>query len=52
MRGLFPKKKSRLSPQGNAIAAAHVLLDSADGAIGREARRQALARGSVPNGPT
>ena len=51
MRGLFPKKKSRLSPQGNAIAAAHVLLDSAEGRLD-EGRRQALARGSVPNCPT
>lgn len=30
MRGLFPKKKSRLSPRGKAIAAAHVLLDCAE----------------------
>ena len=40
MRGLFPKKKSRLSPQGKAIAAAHVLLDSAEGRLD-EGRRQA-----------
>ncbi len=37
MRGLFPKKKSRLSPQGKAIAAAHVLLDSAEGRLDEKA---------------
>jgi hypothetical protein len=42
---LFPRKKSRLSSQGKAIAAAHVLLDSAKGrldakAVGRRLREQ------------
>jgi len=45
MRGLFPKKKSRLSPQGKAIAAAHALLDTMEGrldekAAGRWAREE------------
>ncbi|AVJ32442.1 hypothetical protein CLM74_06450 [Stenotrophomonas sp. MYb57] len=45
VRGLFPRKKSRLSSQGKAIAAAHVLLDSAEGrldekAAGRRLREQ------------
>nr|WP_312131662.1 hypothetical protein [Stenotrophomonas pavanii] len=44
MRGLFPKKKSRLSPQGNAIAAAHVLLDSAEGDWTRSPQAGACAR--------
>ncbi|WP_414486821.1 MULTISPECIES: hypothetical protein [Stenotrophomonas] len=42
MRGLFPKKKSRLSPQGNAIAAAHVLLDSAEGRLDEKAAGRRL----------
>jgi len=33
VRGLFPKKKSRLSPQGKAVAAANALLDTVDGRI-------------------
>lgn len=33
MRGLFPKKKSRLSTQGKATAAAHALLDTMEGRI-------------------
>lgn len=37
MRGLFPKKKSRLSPQGKAIAAAHALLDTMEGRFGEKA---------------
>jgi len=37
VRGLFPRKKSRLSPQGRAIAAAHVLLDSAEGRLDEKA---------------
>lgn len=42
MRGLFPKKKSRLSPQGKAIAAAHVLLDSAEGRLDEKAAGRRL----------
>ncbi|KRG47066.1 MULTISPECIES: hypothetical protein [Stenotrophomonas] len=37
MRGLFPKKKSRLSPQGKAIAAAHALLDTMEGRLDEKA---------------
>ncbi|MCU1156863.1 hypothetical protein JAK41_01575 [Stenotrophomonas maltophilia] len=37
MRGPFPRKKSRLSPQGKAIAAAHVLLDSIEGRLDEKA---------------
>ncbi|HEL3259889.1 MULTISPECIES: hypothetical protein [Stenotrophomonas] len=37
MRGLFPKKKSRLSPQGKAIAAAHTLLDTMEGRLDEKA---------------
>lgn len=33
MRGLFPKKKSRLSAQGKAVVAANVLLDAVEGKI-------------------
>ena len=33
MRGVFSKKKRRLSAQGNAIAAAHALLDTVEGRI-------------------
>lgn len=42
MRQLFPKKKSRLSPQGKAIAAAHVLLDSAEGRLDEKAAGRRL----------
>ena len=42
MRGLFHKKKSRLSPQGKAIAAANVLLDSADGRLDEKAAGRRL----------
>jgi hypothetical protein len=42
VRGLFPKKKSRLSAQGKAIAAAHVLLDSAEGALDEKATGRRL----------
>lgn len=33
VRGLFPKKKSRLSAQGKAVVAANVLLDAVEGKI-------------------
>ena len=33
VRGLFPKKKSRLSAQGKAVMAANVLLDAVEGKI-------------------
>ena len=33
MRGLFPKKKSRLSAQGKAVVASNVLLDAVEGKI-------------------
>lgn len=33
VRGLFPKKKSRLSAQGKAVVAASVLLDAVEGKI-------------------
>lgn len=42
MRGLFPRKKSRLSPQGKAVAAAHVLLDSAEGRLDEKAAGRRL----------
>lgn len=42
MRGMFPKKKSRLSPQGKAIVAAHVLLDSAEGRLDEKAAGRRL----------
>lgn len=42
VRGLFPKKKSRLSAQGKAIAAAHVLLDSAEGTLDEKAAGRRL----------
>ncbi|WP_329889265.1 hypothetical protein [Stenotrophomonas sepilia] len=42
MRGMFPRKKSRLSPQGKAIAAAHVLLDSAEGTLDEKAAGRRL----------
>lgn len=42
VRGVFPKKKSRLSPQGKAIAAAHVLLDSAEGMLDEKAAGRRL----------
>lgn len=37
MRGLFHKKKSRLSPQAKAIEAAHVLLDTMEGRLDEKA---------------
>lgn len=37
MRGLFPKKKSRLSSQGKAIVAAHALLDTMEGRFDEKA---------------
>lgn len=42
MRGLFPKKKSRLSAQGKAIAAAHALLDTVEGRIDEKAAGRRL----------
>lgn len=42
MRGLFPKKKSQLSPQGKAIAAAHTLLDTVEGRIDEKAAGRRL----------
>lgn len=42
MRGLFPKKKSRLSPQGKAIAAAGALLDTVEGRIDEKAAGRRL----------
>jgi len=33
VRGMFPKKKSRLSAQGKAVVAANVLLDAVEGKI-------------------
>lgn len=42
MRGLFPKKKSRLSPQGKAIAAADALLDTVEGRIDEKAAGRRL----------
>jgi hypothetical protein len=37
VRGLFPRKKSRLSPQGKAVAAVHALLDTVGGKIDEKA---------------
>jgi len=42
MRGLFPKKKSRLSPQGKAIAVAHALLDTMEGRLDEQAAGRRL----------
>jgi hypothetical protein len=42
MRGLFPKKKSRLSPQGKVIAAAHALLDTMEGRLDEQAAGRRL----------
>lgn len=42
MRRLFPKKKSRLSSQGKAIAAALALLDTVEGRIDEKAAGQRL----------
>ena len=33
MRGLFPKRKSKLTVQGKAVAAMHALLDTVDGKV-------------------
>lgn len=37
MRGLSPKKKSRLPPQGKAVAAAFALIDTLEGRIDEKA---------------
>lgn len=42
MRGLFPKKKSRLNPQGKAVAAATALLDTVEGKIDEKAAGRRL----------
>lgn len=42
MRGLFPKKKSRLSAQGKAVSAAHTLLDTVEGQIDEKAAGRRL----------
>lgn len=42
MRGMFPKKKSRLPAQAKAVAAAHVLLDSAEGLLDEKAAGRRL----------
>lgn len=42
MRGLFPKRKSRLSPQCKAIVAANVLLDSAEDLLDEKAAGKRL----------
>ena len=42
VRGMIPKKKSRLSPQRKAIVAAHLLLDSADGLLDEKAAGRRL----------
>lgn len=42
VRGMFPKKKSRLSAQAKAVAAAHVLLDSAEGLLDEKAAGRRL----------
>jgi len=54
MRGLFPKRKSRLSVQGKAVAAAHALLDTVEGRIdektaGRRLREEVGLQWSFPN---
>lgn len=42
MHRVFPKKKSRLSAQGKALAAAHVLLDTVEGRIDEKAAGRRL----------
>lgn len=37
MRGLFPKRKSKLTKQGKAVAAMHALLDTVDGKVDEKA---------------
>lgn len=37
MRGLFPKRKSRLTAQGKAVAAMHALLDTVEGKMDEKA---------------
>jgi len=39
---MFPRKKSRLSAQAKAVAAAHVLLDSAEGTLDEKAAGRRL----------